>query len=72
MNKFKLKNNKRGFTLFLTFMVMLMVVFSGIFSRTEQIVEIFALQKKILKSENISIEIGVPTKAEALINNKLK
>jgi hypothetical protein len=72
MNKFRFHDNRSGFTLFLTFMVMLIVVFSGMFSRTEQIVEIFALQKKILKSENISIEVDNTAKAEAVKHKNFK
>ncbi|MGM0601126.1 MAG: hypothetical protein ACQETH_15055 [Candidatus Rifleibacteriota bacterium] len=68
----KFHNNRKGFTLFLTFMVMLIVVFAGMFSRAEQIVEIFALQKKILKRENISIELANTAKAEELDHKNLK
>jgi hypothetical protein len=52
-------SQRRGFTVILSFLVMITLVFSLLFSQTREIIQTIEFQKKIFQKDGIRIEVGV-------------
>jgi hypothetical protein len=52
-------SQRRGFTVILSFLVMITLVFSLLFSQTREIIQTIEFQKKIFRKDGIRIEVGV-------------
>lgn len=48
-------NARRGFTLLLGFLVILVIVFSALFSQTNEIVQVLRFQKKIFTQNKVML-----------------
>ena len=56
MRQMRMFNRRRGFTLLLGYVVVLLVVFAALFAQTHELSQLLAMQKKALAFSGILIE----------------
>lgn len=67
-----MKNPRRGFTVLLGFLVVLIFVFATIMAQTNEMLQLLHMQKQAMASSGISIQAALETSLSAEKENSIR